>query len=179
MDLNENQTAQTDATLLEGLLSSGTTSSTKITAPSVEVIEGRVLKVDEVTPKEGNPFFLVTVGAEQIVVSRTAMLRDKAILQVGHTVVATCERRVAHKTQYLEEGKLKAHKTSGLSLNKVHLTEDRAVKTAELRDKVAEVTALNGAAIDRASGLAEVFKRYVGDDPMAMATALAGLANVK
>lgn len=180
--LNEDINA-TDAQILDSLAKGAnpTTGTSKLNEPQIEVIEGIVTKCEEVTPKEGNPFHLVTIGRDaQIVVNRTAMLRDRQLFTVGTTVVATCERRVEGKTQYLgEDGKPKFHKSSGLSLNKVTLSETKATALGAFRDKLTEQRELNGLAVDKADQLAQVMKRYVGDDPMALATALAGLANVK
>jgi len=157
-------------------------SSSKGLLPTIETIEGVVTKVEDVSPKEGNPFHLVTIGKDtQIVVNRTTMLRDRAILVVGNSVVATCERRIAGKTGYIgENGMWTAHKgLGGLSLNKVTVAEAKAIQEGAFRDKVRETRELNAVAVDKADALAQVMKRYVGDDPMALATALQGLANVK
>ena len=176
---------QADEQILKDLQSGGNnTQSSKGILPQVEVIEGVITKVDLVEPKDGNPFYLITVGSDtKIVVNKSTMLRgaNKSILSEGNVIVATCEKRVPGKTGYKDtDGKWKLHKgQGGLSLNDVTQTEAKAQKTADLRDKLTEQRELNGLAVDKADQLAQIMKRYVGDDPMALATALAGLANVK
>lgn len=171
---------KSDQEILNDLAKGSTTggSSSKGIAPQVEVIEGVITKVEDVTPKDGsNPFHIVTLGKDtQVIVNRTTMLRDKAILAFGNTVVATCERRIPGKTGYVDaDGKWQLHKgQGGLSLNKVTLTEAKAVADAAVRDKVAEQALMHGAKVDAISAVMDNIKSRIGDDPQALATAFAG-----
>ena len=182
---NNNQTAngqdtnsQSDAQILQNLQSGGgNDTQSKGILPQIEVIEGVITKVKEITPKDGsNPFHIVRLGKDtEIIVNKTTMLRDKAILVFGNTVVATCERRISGKTGYEANGKWHLHKgQNGLSLKEVALTEQKAIADASVRDKVAEQALMHGAKVDAISAVMDNIKARIGDDPTALATAFAG-----
>ena len=179
---NQNTGANANATpteeqILNDLKNNGKGGDTsKRVEPTIETLEGVITKVTGVIERNGSEFVIVKIGEEEAIVSKALLIANATELQVGNSVVATCEKRVPGKTGYLDQdGKWQLHKgKGGLALNKVSMSQDKALQEAELRDKVREKDLMNASSVQSAERLMDLMSKRLGDNPQALATAFAG-----
>ncbi len=135
-------------------------------------VEGLIRSISPPIAKNGKEFRIISVGTEDILVSQTQFLSNVGYLQLGASVSVSCEKREAGVSGYDNAGTWTLHTSSGLSMQKVRLSDANAAAIAASRDKANDLRERNAANLDSADALANIIGKHLGDDTTAKAHAI-------
>ena len=163
----------------EELKGTGSNSPKNEVHPAKETLKGVVISISDEPIKFKNGKygrFLNISGEDQnILLSEQLYLSNQAYLKKGLRVECEVEKRVEGVTGYTDTnpesktfGKWVLHTSSGIGFNKVKLNEEQAIASATMSLKTEN-------SVQARKDLAKTVQSLVGDNPLAMATALQGI----